>query len=106
MYLSPTIFGWDTFFRFHKKNEKGKDKVVFQGEDNIQKVVVQLPYTWGNVDSINRIRRSKLKGNIVVEVRGNQKATVHLTSIDQPQIGGKFTATPGGLTNLFYGCID
>jgi hypothetical protein len=28
-------------------------------------------------------------------------ATVHLTSIDHPQIEGKFTVTPGGLTNLF-----
>ena len=45
---------------FTKKNEKGKEKVVFQGE-GIQKVVVQLPYTWGYVDSIHRIRRSKLK---------------------------------------------
>jgi len=33
--------------------------------------------------------------------------TVRLTSIDHPQIEGKFTATPAsGLTNLFYGCID
>ena len=32
--------------------------------------------------------------------------TVRLTSIDDPQIGGKFTTTPGGLTSLFYGCID
>jgi hypothetical protein len=32
--------------------------------------------------------------------------TVRLTSIDHPQIEGKFTATPGGLTNVFYGCID
>ncbi len=32
--------------------------------------------------------------------------TVYLTSIDHPQIGGKFTATPSGLTNLVYGCID
>ncbi len=63
----------DTFFGFHKKNEKGKEKVVFQGE-GIQKVVVQLPYTWGYVDSINRIRRSKLKVKIVVEVGGNQNA--------------------------------
>jgi hypothetical protein len=45
---------------FTKKNKKGKEKVVFQGE-GIQKVVVQLPYTWGYVDSIHRIRRSKLK---------------------------------------------
>ncbi len=30
--------------------------------------------------------------------------TVCLTSIDYPQIEGKFTATTGGLTNLFYGC--
>ncbi len=33
--------------------------------------------------------------------------TVHLASIDHPQIEGKFTASPGGLlTNLFYGCKD
>jgi hypothetical protein len=32
--------------------------------------------------------------------------TVRLTSIVHPQIKGKFTATPGGLTNLFYGCKD
>ena len=32
--------------------------------------------------------------------------TVRLTSIDHPPIGGKFTATPSGLTNLFYGCKD
>ncbi len=32
--------------------------------------------------------------------------TVCLTSIDHPQIGGEFTATPGELTNLFYGCKD
>ena len=32
--------------------------------------------------------------------------TVHLTSIDYPQIEGKFTATTGGLTNLFYDCKD
>jgi hypothetical protein len=34
------------------------------------------------------------------------KTKVCLTSIDHPQIEGKFTATPGGLTNLFYGCKD
>jgi hypothetical protein len=55
----------DTFFGFHKKNEKGKEKVVFQAE-GIEKVVVQLPYMWGYVESINIIRRSKLK----VEVWG------------------------------------
>ena len=37
-------------------------------------MVVQLPYTWGYVDSINRIQRSKLKVVVVVEVGGNQKA--------------------------------
>jgi hypothetical protein len=31
--------------------------------------------------------------------------TVRLTSIYHPQIGGKFTATPVVLTNIFYGCI-
>jgi hypothetical protein len=30
--------------------------------------------------------------------------TVRLTSTVHPQIEGKFTVTPGGLTNLFYGC--
>jgi hypothetical protein len=36
---------------FTKKNEKGKEKVVFQGE-GIEKVVVQLSYKWGYVESI------------------------------------------------------
>jgi hypothetical protein len=49
-----------TFIGFHKENEKGKEKVVFQGE-GIQKVIVQLPYTWGYVDSMNRIWRGKIK---------------------------------------------
>jgi hypothetical protein len=62
--LSGHIFG------FHKKNEKGKEKVVFQGEGK-QKVVVQLPYPQGYVESINRIRRGKLKVVIVVDVGGN-----------------------------------
>jgi hypothetical protein len=61
---------WVTFFGFHKKNKKGKEKVVFQGE-GIEKVVVQLPYTWGYVESINRIHRSKIKVILVVEVEGN-----------------------------------
>ena len=60
----------DTFFRFHKKKQKGKEKVVFQGE-GIEKVVVQLPYMWRYVESINRIRRSKLKVVKVVEVGKN-----------------------------------
>jgi hypothetical protein len=36
----------------------------------------------------------------------SHSATVHLTSIDHPQIEGKFTATPDGLTSLFNGCKD
>ncbi len=51
-------------------NEKGKEKVVFQGEGK-QKVVVQLPYPQGYVESINKIRREKLKVVIVVDVGGN-----------------------------------
>ena len=58
---------------FTKKYEKGKEKVVFQGE-GIQKVVVQLPYTWGYVDSINRIQRGTGKVVKVVSTWGNQKA--------------------------------
>ena len=57
-------------FLISQKNEKGKEKVVFQGE-GIQKVVVQLSYKWGYDDSIHRIRRSKLKVVLVVEVGGN-----------------------------------
>ncbi len=57
----------ESFFGFHKKNDKGKEKVVFQGE-GIEKVIVQIPYTWGYVESINRIWRSKLKVAKVVEV--------------------------------------
>ncbi len=30
----------------------------------------------------------------------------YYSSIYHPYIGGKFTATPGVLTNIFYGCID
>ena len=56
-----------TFFGFHKKNEKGKQKVVFQGE-SIKKVVVLIPYKWGYVESKNRIRRCKLKVVKVVDV--------------------------------------
>ena len=58
------------FSDFTKKNETGKEKVVFQGE-GIQKVVVQLSYKWGYDVSIHRIRRSKLKVVLVVEVGGN-----------------------------------
>ena len=61
------------FSDFTKKKQKGKEKAVFQGE-GIQKVVVQLPYTWMYVDSICRIQRSKLKVVLVVEVGGNQNA--------------------------------
>ncbi len=32
--------------------------------------------------------------------------TVRLTSIHLLQIRGNFTKTSGGLTNLFYGCVD
>jgi hypothetical protein len=63
---SRQIF-WKTFFGFHKKNEKGKQKVVFQGE-SIKKVVVPIPYKWGYVECKNRIRRSKLKVVKVVDV--------------------------------------
>ena len=38
------------FIGFHKENEKGKEKVVFQGE-GIQEAIVQLPYTWGYVNN-------------------------------------------------------
>jgi hypothetical protein len=37
-------------------------------------VVVQIPYTWGYVDSINRIRRDTGKVVEVVSTWGNQKA--------------------------------
>ena len=57
-------------FQISQKNEKGKEKVVFQGE-SIEKVVVQIPYKWGYVESKNRIRRSKLKVVKVVEVGKN-----------------------------------
>jgi hypothetical protein len=38
-----------------------------------------------------------------VDINHRPHVTVRLTSIDHPPMGGKFTATPGGLTNLFYG---
>ncbi len=56
-----------TFFGFHKKNQKGKQKVVFQGE-SIEKVVVLIPFTWGYEERINRIRGSKLKVVKLVDV--------------------------------------
>ena len=62
----------DTFFGFHKIKQKGEEKVVFQRE-GIEKVVVQLPYTWGYVESINRIGRSKQKVIKVVEVIKTEK---------------------------------
>jgi hypothetical protein len=37
-------------------------------------LVVQIPYTWGYVDSINRIRRGTGKVVKVVSTGGNQKA--------------------------------
>ena len=60
----------DTFFGFHQKYENGKEKVVFLGE-GIEKVVEELPYMWGYVDSINRIRGGILKVAKVVEVIKN-----------------------------------
>ncbi len=36
----------------------------------------------------------------------SRSSILRLTSIDYPQIGGKFTTTTGGLTKLFYGCKD
>ncbi len=61
---------WDTFFGFHQKYEKGKEKVVSLGEGT-EKVVVQLYDTWGYVNSINRIRGGILKVAKVVEVCKN-----------------------------------
>ena len=46
----------------------------------------------------------KVRFDVVVEEA--RAPTVRSTSIDYPQIEGKFTATTGGLTNLFYGCKD
>jgi hypothetical protein len=58
----------ETFFRFHKKKQKGKEKVVIQGED--RKSGCKIPYKWGYVEII--IRRSKLKvAKVVVEVSKN-----------------------------------
>ena len=41
------------------------------------------------------------KTNDVGDVNRKFGLAVCLTSIPHPQIGGKFTATPGGLTNIF-----
>ena len=65
------IFVGTHFLVFTKKNEKGKEKVVFQGEDTKGSCATSIR---GGMSIINRIRRSKLKGKIVVEVGGNQKA--------------------------------
>ncbi len=61
------------FSDFTKKNEKGKEKVVFQGEDNTKGGCATSLFVGVSMSIINRIRRSKLKGKIVVEVGGNQK---------------------------------
>ena len=58
-------------------------------------------------------------GLVSIEFPASKRATRHksLNSINvgapyvwpqliTPQIEGKFTATPGGLTNVVYGCID
>ena len=43
---------------------------------------------------------------LTAEAKNVSYLTVRLTSIYNPQIGGNFTETSGGLTNLFYGCVD
>jgi hypothetical protein len=53
-WIADKFFG-KQFFGFHKKNKKGKQKVVFQGE-SIKKVVLLIPYKWGYVESKNRIQ--------------------------------------------------
>ena len=58
------------FFGFHQKNEKGKQKVVFQGEGK-QKVVKQLSYPRGYLKSKSRIRWGTPKVVSVVGVGGN-----------------------------------
>jgi len=52
--------------------------------DGIQKVGVQLPYTWGYVDSINRIRRCTAKVVEVVVTCGNRKAISGGMGTDRP----------------------
>jgi hypothetical protein len=63
----------------------------------------------------SRRRWQLSNGNTRIECHLRRKArwptegwhgTVRLTSIVYPQIEGKLTATPGGLTNLVYGCKD
>ena len=50
--------------------------------------------------------RSGLSG---LSFRSRQNTQCHLLGLSvliyHPQIGGKFTATPGRLTNIFYGCL-
>ncbi len=67
----------------------------------------------------NKVRRSNVSQTYFINHQNHHRfvkiaskdvfppeCTVRLTSIDYPQIEGKFTATTGGLTNLFYGCKD
>ena len=58
------------------------------------------------VDRPARKKGDERKSWVLEYSSSHVPATVRLTSIDHPQIGGKFTVTPGGLTNLFYGCKD
>ncbi len=64
-------------------------------ESSESKTELELRLQWGSQKSEPKIG-----------IPNQEYKTVHLTSIVHPQIEGKFNATPGGLTNLFYGCID
>ena len=62
----------DRFFGFHKKKQKGKEKVSISRRGYTK--LGCATSIRGGMSIIYRIRRSKLKVVLVVEVGGNQKA--------------------------------
>jgi hypothetical protein len=59
----------DTFFGFTKKNKKGKEKSSISRRGSIKGGCTT--FLCGGMTIIHRIRRSKLKVVLVVEVGGN-----------------------------------
>ncbi len=92
---------------------------IFQAE--MGNLMAALDYVWAYIDDLLVITKGSydnhlnnleqvfiklLDAGLKVDATKLFFCTVHLTSIHHPQIEGEFTATPGGLTNLFYGCKD
>ncbi len=90
--LSFCSFIWFSLFfigiSFLQKKKSKKNWIQFEG---------------GLKSGINMVL---LLGNVPRCICPLPTCTVRLISIVLPQIEGNFTMNPGGLNNLFYGCID